>query len=84
MALRSNRPLRNLGIYLFQGKKLILLKRSEQLSFLFSERNWVYRGPVEYRISHGDIYQRGELTIWTDEDLWDTGISALPRLAGAV
>lgn len=84
MTLRSNKPLRNLGIYLLQGKKLILLKRTEQLSFLFTERNWIFRGPVEYRISHGDIYRRGELTIWSDEDLLDTGITAKARLADAV
>ena len=84
MALRVNKPLRNLGIYLFQGEKLILYKRSEALSFLFSERNWVFHGPVEYRVSHGGIYRRGELTIWTDEDLWDTGnsVSGLMMLFG--
>ena len=84
MTLRSNRPLRHLGIYLLQGKKLVLLKRSEDLSFLFSERNWSFRGPVEYRVSHGGVYHHGELTIWTDEDLVDTGITARRRLADAV
>ena len=84
MTLRANKPLRNLGIYLLQGEKLILLKRSEELSFLFSERNWTFRGPVEYRVSHGSIYHRGELTTWTDEDLLDTGITAKWRLADAV
>ena len=84
MTLRSNKPLRNLGIYLFQGNKLILLKRSEQLSFLFSERNWIFRGPVEFRVSHGGIYHHGALTMWTDEDLLDTGITAKWRLADAI
>lgn len=82
MALRPNKPLRDLGIYLLHGKKLILLKRSEELSFLFNERNWIYRGPVEYRVSHGGIYHHGELTRWADEDLVDTGITAKWRHAG--
>jgi len=36
---------------------LILLKRSEELAFLFGERNWTFRGPVEYRVSNGGIYR---------------------------
>ena len=83
MTLRSNKPLRNLGIYLLRGEKLILLKRSDKLSFLFSERNWIFRGPVEYRVSHGEIYQHGNLTTLTDVDLFDTGLSVNPRLADA-
>ena len=83
MTLRTNKPLRNLGIYLLQGKKLVLLKRSEELSFLFSERNWIFRGPVDYRVSHGGIYFHGGLTHWTDDDLLDTGITAQWRFAGA-
>jgi hypothetical protein len=67
------------------GKTLILVKRSEDLSILFSERSWVFHGPVDYRVSHGEIYQRGELTTWTDEDLLDTGVTAhSPRLLPSV
>ena len=33
MALRTNKPLRNLGIYKLRGEAFILLKRSEALSF---------------------------------------------------
>jgi hypothetical protein len=81
MTLRPNKPLRNLGIYQLHGKKLILLKRSEELSFLFNERNWIFRGLVEYRVSHGGIYHHGELTMWADEDLVDTGITTRWRPA---
>jgi hypothetical protein len=36
-------------------------------------------------VSHGEIYQRGELTTWTDEDLLDTGVTAhSPRLLPSV
>jgi hypothetical protein len=77
----QNKPLRNLGIYRLREKTLILVKHSEELSFLFSERSWVFHGPVDYRVSHGEIYRRGELTTWTDEDLLDTGMTAhSPRL----
>ena len=65
--------------------RIILLKRSEELSFLFSEQNWNLRGPVDYRVSHGDIYFHGEFTPWTDDDLFDTGMTArLPSLSSLV
>ena len=76
MKSRQNRPLRNLGIYLLGDKTLILVKRSEKLSFLFTEENWNFRGPVDFRVSHGNIYNHGEATPWTDEDLVDTGMKA--------
>ena len=78
MELRDNKPLRNLGIYTLRDKTLILLKRSEVLSFLFSEQNWNFRGPVDYRVSHGGIYATGASTGLTDEDLLDTGMTADP------
>ena len=78
MKPRSNKPLRNLGLYILHDKTLVLLKRSEELSFLFSEQNWNFRGPVDYRVSHGGIYCHGALTGWTDEDLFDTGITMKP------
>ena len=71
-----NKPLRSLGIYTLRDKTLILLKRSEQLSFLFSEGNWNFRGAVDYRVSHGKIYCHGTSTGLTDEDLVDTGETA--------
>ena len=77
MLSRQNKPLRNLGIYTLHDRTLILLKRSEYVSFLFSHQNWSFFGPVDYRVSHGDIYCRGQLTTWTDEDLIDTGVTAL-------
>lgn len=81
MKFRSNKPLRDLGIYILHGKTLILQKRSEVLAFLFSEQNWHFHGPVDYRVSHGTIYAHGEFTLWTDEDLMDTGLTArLPAL----
>ena len=73
---RSNKPLRDLGIYTLRDKTLILLKRSEELSFLFTPDRWQRHGPVDYRVSHGQIYRRGELTSLTDEDLLDTGMTA--------
>ena len=76
MALRSNKALRNLGIYTLRGETLILLKRSEELSFLFSEANWRWHGSVNYRVSHGRIYCRGVSTGLTDDDLVDTGKTA--------
>ena len=76
MNLRSNKPLRNLGVYILNDLELILLKRSEVLAFLFSRENWSLRGPVDYRISHGMIFQNGRSTKWTDEDLFDTGMTA--------
>ena len=76
MKFQPNKPLRNLGIYLLRDKTLILVKRSEELSFLFSEENWNYHGPVDYRVSHGDIYNHGRRTKMTDEDLVDTGMTA--------
>ena len=72
----QNKPLRNLGIYTLNDRTLILVKRSEELSFLFTEQNWNFYGPVDYRVSHGGIYYHGELTTWTDEDLRDTGLTA--------
>ena len=78
MTFRSNKPLRNLGIYKLRDKALVLLKQSDVLSFLFSEQNWVLHGAVEYRVSHGNIYHHGELTGLTDEDLFDTGMTAKP------
>lgn len=78
MQFRQNKPLRNFGIYKFRGKNLILLKRSEVLSFLFTPENWKLHGPVDYRVSHGNIYHHGEWTSWTDEDLIDTGATADP------
>ena len=59
---------------------MVLLKCSEELSFLFNEQNWKRHGPVDYRVSHGEIYRHGELTLWTDEDLTDTGQTAHLRL----
>lgn len=78
MELRNNKPLRDLGIYELRGKLLILSKQSEALSFLFNEHNWHLHGPVDYRVSHGQIYRRGELTTFSDEDLVDTGRTAYP------
>ena len=76
MKLRSNKPLRNLGIYTLRDKTLILFKRSEVLSFLFTEESWNLRGPVDYRVSHGGIYRHGMFTGCTDEELLDTGLTA--------
>ena len=78
MKFRPNKPLRNLGIYQLRDKTLFLLKRSEELSFLFSPENWKRHGPVDYRVSHGNVYRHGESTVWTDEDLLDTGMTAKP------
>lgn len=78
MELRANKPLRNYGVYLLGDKTLVLFKRSDVLSFLFSERSWAYRGAVDYRVSHGTIYQHGCKTGCTDEDLLDTGMTAKP------
>lgn len=78
MKFHTNKPLRDRGIYLLCNKSLILVRRSEALSFLFSEQNWNFHGPVEYRVSHGDIYYHGERTTWTDDDLFDTGMTAKP------
>ena len=76
MNLRPNKALRSLGIYKLRDEKLILLKRSEDLSFLFTFESWNLHGPVEYRVSHGDIYYRGHSTGLIDEDLIDTGMTA--------
>jgi len=70
------RTLRNCGIYTLDGLPLVVLKRSDLLYFLFTQKNWNLHGPVEYRVSHGQIYHHGILTSWTDADLVDTGISA--------
>ena len=77
MKWRQNKPLRDHGIYLLGDKTLILVKRSEELSFLFTEENWNFRGPVDFRVSHGGIYNHGVATEWTDEDLVDTGMTAI-------
>jgi hypothetical protein len=79
MTLRKNKALRTLGIYTLRTETFILLKRSEELSFLFSAANWQWHGPVNYRVSHGGIYRRGESTGLTDEDLTDTGNTANAR-----
>jgi hypothetical protein len=76
MELRRNKSFRNLGVYTLSDKTLILLKRSEFLSFLFSLQNWNLHGPVDYRVSHGNIYYHGQRTQFTDEDLLDTGTTA--------
>ncbi|HEX6718839.1 MAG TPA: hypothetical protein VF088_17160 [Pyrinomonadaceae bacterium] len=78
MKFRANKPLRDLGVYTLSNKMLVLLKRSDELSFLFTPERWQFHGPVDYRVSHGGIYCRGELTTFTDEDLIDTGITAKP------
>ena len=78
MSFHSNKPLRNLGVYTFRDKTLVLLKRSEDLSFLFTLQNWNLHGPVDYRVSHGMIFQRGQPTGCTDNDLLDTGENADP------
>ncbi|HEU4869312.1 MAG TPA: hypothetical protein VFT08_00505 [Pyrinomonadaceae bacterium] len=78
MKLRSNKPLRNYGIYTLLDGAFILFKRSEDLSFLFTFEGWSLHGPVDYRVSHGSIYKHGEPTSWTDEDLFDTGMTANP------
>jgi len=76
MKLPKNKFLRNLGVYKLQDQTFILLKRSEELSFLFTPDHWNFHGPVDYRVSHGEIYCHGDLTMWTDEDLVDMGINA--------
>jgi len=78
MSLRQNKPLRTLGVYKLDEETLILLKRTEELSFLFNLVNWRIHGPVDYRVSHGNIYRHGRSTPWTDEDLFDTGQTANP------
>ena len=78
MKFRPNKPLRNRGVYQLRDRTLILLKRSDVLSFLFTPEGWNLHGPVDYRVSHGSIYCHGDLTGWTDEDLLDTGITANP------
>jgi len=78
MKFRSNKSLRDLGIYTLRDKTLILLKRSEELSFLFTPDRWHYHGAVDYRVSHGNIYRRGVFTGLTDEELFDTGKTAMP------
>ena len=85
MKFPQNKPLRNLGIYTLRDKTLILVKRSEELSFLFTEDSWNYHGAVDYRVSHGRIYNRGDLTMLTDDDLADTGLTAnRPNLSSLI
>ena len=76
MQFRRNKPLRNYGIYKLRDKELVLLQRSEHLAFLFSQQNWYLHGAVDYRVSHGSIYRRGQPVGLTDEDLIDTGRTA--------
>jgi hypothetical protein len=76
MIFRQNKPLRSLGIYLLRDKTLILLKRTEELSFLFTREHWNWHGPVDFRVSHGRIYRRGQMTALSDADLIDTGETA--------
>ena len=76
MKFHENKPIRDRGIYRLDDKTLVAVKRSEALSFLFSPQNWNFHGPVEYRVSHGNVYCHGERTMWTDEDLFDTGMTA--------
>jgi hypothetical protein len=78
MILRPNKPLRNYGIYKLLEGTFVLLKRSDDLSFLFESDRWSFRGPVDYRVSHGSIYKRGQRTDFTDDDLFDTGQTAGP------
>jgi len=78
MKFRSNKPLRDLGIYMLRDKTLILSKRSEELSFLFTPERWHRHGPVDYRVSHGNLYHHGTFTGLTDEELVDTGRTAKP------
>ncbi len=78
MEFRANKPLRNLGVYLLLNRTLILLKRTDTLSFLFTPENWQLHGPVEYRVSHGQIFARGMPLTLSDEDLVDTGMTAEP------
>lgn len=78
MNLRANKPLRDYGIYTLLNRTFVLSKRSEELSFLFTFLNWQFHGAVDYRVSHGSLYAHGHLTTWTDEDLFDTGLTAKP------
>lgn len=78
MRFRQNKPLRTRGIYQLGKKTLILLKRTEELSFLFTQEHWDFRGPVDFRVSYGKIYSRGRMTSMSDEDLVDTGLTASP------
>jgi hypothetical protein len=50
----DNKPLRNLGIYTLHDERLILVKRSEEVAFLFTEQTWFFYGPVDYRVSQGE------------------------------
>jgi hypothetical protein len=77
MNFTKNKPLRNQGVYLLHNQPLVLFRRSDVLSFLFSQQNWDFHGPVDYRVSHGYIYCHGRLTMWTDDDLFDTGLTAI-------
>ena len=84
MKLRSNKPLRDLGIYQLRETTLVLFKRTEELSFLFTPDRWYRHGPVDYRVSHGKIYCHGEPTMLTDDDLFDTGLTAKPPSLSAL
>jgi hypothetical protein len=72
--------LREGGIYTLNGIWLIVKKRADGLYFLYSQRNWDCLGPVDYRLSHGMIFQHGLLTHWNAADLIDTGRTADPPL----
>jgi hypothetical protein len=78
--LRTIPELREGGIYTLNGIWLVAKKRSYGLYFLYSQRNWDCLGAVDYRLSHGLIFQRGRLTKWTPADLIDTGRIADPPL----
>lgn len=74
--------LRENGIYTLHGVWLIAKKRAEGLFFLYSQRNWDCLGAVDYRLSHGLIFQHGRLTKWIPTDLIDTGKTADAPLHG--
>jgi len=74
--------LRENGIYALDGVWLIAKKQSDVLYFLYSQRNWDWLGAIDYRLSHGLIFQHGRLTKWTATDLIDTGRTADPPLHG--
>ena len=75
------RQLRERGIYTLAGVELVAVKRTEEIFFLFTETSWNLHGPVSYRLSHGHIYERGELTGWDERDLVDTGRTSRPPRA---
>ena len=74
------RVLREGGIYTLSDLELIAKKGTDGLYFLFTWKNWHRLGPVDYRLSHGRIFQRGQMTGWTGADLVDTGRTAGPPM----